>query len=121
PRANLYDGQTIDARRRAGGTNALDVVEATIDRATLVPQIGPRVVRYEEVRPVRIWQSPSGKTLVDYGQNLVGWVRLRAQGPAGTTVTVRHAEVLEHGELGTRPLRSARATDEFILSGGADE
>ena len=46
------------------------------------------------------------RTLVDFGQNLVGWVRLRASGVAGRIVTVRHAEVLEHDELGTRPLRS---------------
>ena len=42
------------------------------------------------------------------------------QGPAGTTVTLRYAEVLEHEELGTRPLRTAKATDRFILSGGDD-
>ena len=42
------------------------------------------------------------------------------QGPAGTEIRVRHAEVLEHGELGTRPLRDAQATDRFILSGGDD-
>ena len=42
------------------------------------------------------------------------------QGPAGTTITLRHAEVLENNELGTRPLRSAKATDRFILSGGDD-
>ncbi len=42
------------------------------------------------------------------------------QGPAGTTITLRHAEVLENDELGTRPLRTAKATDRFILSGGDD-
>ena len=62
----------------------------------------------------------AGKTLVDFGQNLVGWVRFTVQGPAGSVVTFRHAEVLEHDELGTRPLRSARATDRFTLSGGDD-
>ena len=44
----------------------------------------------------------------------------RVQGPAGREITVRHAEVLEHDELGIRPLRSAQATDRFILSGGVD-
>ena len=43
--------------------------------ATLTPYIGPPVRRQEELRPVRIWTSPAGKTLVDFGQNLVGWVR----------------------------------------------
>ena len=51
--------------------------------------------------------SPAGKTLVDFGQNLVGWVRLRVRGgAAGDEVVLRHAEVLENGELGVRPLRT---------------
>jgi alpha-L-rhamnosidase len=126
---DLYDGETIDARRRDDawlapgftgegwtGVHALD-----LDLGLLVPYIGPAVGRQQEIAPVRIWTSPSGRTLVDYGQNLVGWIRLRAQGPAGTEITVRHAEVLEHEELGTRPLRSAKATDRYVLSGGEDE
>jgi alpha-L-rhamnosidase len=59
--------------------------------------------------------------VVDFGQNLVGWLRVRAYGPEGTVVTLRHAEVLEHGELGTRPLRGAQSTDRFILNGGDEE
>src|SRR4029453_2001222 len=53
-----------------------------------------------------------------FGQNLVGGLRFTVRGEAGSEITVRHAEVLEHDELGTRPLRSAKATDRIILSGG---
>src|SRR4029434_7756201 len=63
--------------------------------------------------------SPSGATLVDFGQNLVGWVRLRARDQSpGREFVVRHAEVLEQGELGVRPLRTAKATDSYLLAGG---
>ena len=125
---DLYDGQTIDARRRddswlrPGHSDPAwrGVHRGTLDLDTLTPYIGPPVKRVLEIEPVKIWTSPSGRTLVDFGQNLVGWLRVRVQGPAGTTVTLRHAEVLEHDELGTRPLRSALATDAFVLSGGAD-
>ena len=72
------------------------------------------------MKPQEIWTSPSGQTLIDFGQNLVGWLRFTAQGPAGQVITIRHAEVLEHDELGVRPLRTADATDSFILSGGVD-
>ena len=99
----------------------IGVHPAGLDFATLTPYVGPPARRQEELRPLKIWTSPAGRTLVDFGQNLVGWVRLRrCSGPAGTTITLRHAEVLEHGELGTRPLRTAKATDRFILSGGED-
>ncbi len=125
---DLYDGQRIDARRysdawlQAGFRDDLwtGVHPGDFDLGTLTPYIGPPVRRQAELEPLQIWTSPAGRTLVDFGQNLVGWVKVRVSGPAGTEVTLRHAEVLEHDELGVRPLRSAQATDRFILSGGDD-
>ncbi|WP_282947569.1 family 78 glycoside hydrolase catalytic domain [Cellulomonas endometrii] len=117
--ASIYGGQRIDARLRGGG-EPLPVRTAELDRGTLVEQAGPLVTRHEVLRPERVWASPSGRTLVDFGQNLVGWIRVTVTGPAGTEVVLRHAEVLEDGELGTRPLRAAAQTDTFVLSGGAD-
>ena len=117
---DLYDGQTIDARRRGQHGDSVGVEVVDFDSQRLTPYVGPPVLRQETIRPVRIWTSPSGRTLVDFGQNLVGWVRLRVRGNVGSTITVRHAEVLEHDELGVRPLRTAEATDRFILSGGDD-
>ena len=126
---DLYDGQTIDARRRKAGWEEPDfapgagwtgVRELAFDGGRLAEPVGPPVARAGVVKPVEVFTSPAGKSLVDFGQNLVGWLRFTVQGEAGHVVTVRHAEVLENGELGIRPLRSAKATDTFILSGGQD-
>ncbi len=126
---DLYDGQTIDARRLQSGwaepgfepgTAWSGVRELAFDAGRLAEPVGPPVVRAGVVRPVSVFTSPRGRTLVDFGQNLVGWLRFSVQGEAGAVITVRHAEVLEDGELGVRPLRSAKATDTFILSGGQD-
>ena len=131
---DLYDGQTIDARRRRNEwyvpftptDNMFHVVPLypvrtiEFDTRILEPYVGPEVRRQDVVAPVEILTSPSGRSIVDFGQNLVGWVRFSVQGPAGSEIRIRHAEVLEHGELGTRPLRDAQATDRFILSGGSD-
>ncbi|BCY10531.1 alpha-L-rhamnosidase [Actinoplanes sp. L3-i22] len=118
---DLYDGMTIDARRRGGTPEwSLPVRVLDFDRGRLTPYVGPVVTRQESVPPAKVWTSPAGRTLIDFGQNLVGWVRFTVTGPAGTEVRVRHAEVLEDGELGVRPLRDAQATDRYLLSGGAD-
>jgi len=126
---DLYDGQSIDARRAsdawllpgfdAGEWVGVHLVDA--GEAALEPYISPPVRRQETIAPQRIWTSPAGRVLVDFGQNLVGWVRVRVRGERGETVTLRHAEVLEDDELGVRPLRSALATDNFTLSGKNDE
>ncbi|MFH8251415.1 family 78 glycoside hydrolase catalytic domain [Microbacterium sp. B2969] len=79
-------------------------------------------VRRIETLPVHgVIATPSGGTILDFGQNLVGRLRVRVTAPAGTRVTVRHAEVLEDGELATRPLRNAAATATFDLAGTGEE
>jgi len=113
--ATIYQGQHEDRRLEPGTPSPVQVTE--IDRDTLIEQTSPLIRRYEALRPEKIWTSPSGKTLLDFGQNLVGWLRFTVTGPAGTEITLRHAEVLENEELGTRPLRTAKATDSITLAG----
>ncbi|MGL4175873.1 MAG: family 78 glycoside hydrolase catalytic domain [Dermatophilaceae bacterium] len=130
---DLYDGQTVDARRRDdswlepgadvsanAGWCGVHVVDRDLD--TLVPYLAPPVRRHDTLRPERVWTDDAGRTLVDFGQNVAGWVRLRIGGESGTEVTVRHAEVLDRDDaLATRPLRSAAATDRYVLSGRVDD
>ena len=125
-RSGLYNGETFDARRELPGwstpsfddTDWTPVETGELDVTTLVAPTGPPVRRTQTLPVQEITTSPSGRTLVDFGQNLVGRIRFALpDGPAGTEITVRHAEVLEHGELGTRPLRRARATDVVVLDG----
>lgn len=71
-----------------------------------------------DLRPVALTQPKPGVWVFDLGQNFSGWNRLRVQGPAGTTVTLRHAEVLNpDGTLYTTNLRAAQVTDQFVLAG----
>lgn len=116
---DLYDGQRTDLRVTGSAVDCVDVLDEDLGR--LVAPEGPPVRVTEMIPARRAWRSPSGRTLVDFGQNLVGWVRLRVRDArAGQEITVRHAEVLENGELGVRPLRSAAATDSYLLT-DADE
>ncbi|GAQ52645.1 family 78 glycoside hydrolase catalytic domain [Streptomyces acidiscabies] len=121
---DLYDGQRTDLRRRGRdwrpATGSVEVVESDLNR--LVAPEGPPIRVAHMLSAQKVWTSPTGRTLVDFGQNAVGWVRLRVRGlAAGSEVVVRHAEVLEHGELGTRPLRTAGATDSYLVAGTGEE
>ncbi|MET8976415.1 glycoside hydrolase family 78 protein [Streptomyces sp. NPDC004539] len=129
--SGLYEGETHDARRERRGWSApgcddrdwlpVDVLDGE-DLARLVSPDGPPVRRIETVSPVAVLTSPAGRTLLDFGQNLVGRLRIRVSGEAGRAVTLRHAEILEDGELGVRPLRGAAATDTYVLRGeGVEE
>jgi len=130
-RSGIYDGEDYDAREEQAGWSRAGFAAAAWtpvavgmrDPATLVAPTAPPVRCTQEVAPIAVLTTPSGGRILDFGQNLVGRVRLRVNGPAGTTVTVRTAEVLQDGELYTRPLRGARSTDSYTLAGrsGAEE
>jgi len=92
-----------------------------LDVATLVAPDGPPARATGGLSVRETITTPSGKTVLDFGQNLVGRLRIRVSGRRGATVTIRHAEVLEDGELPLRPLRTARATDSYTLRGDSAE
>ncbi len=90
------------------------------------PCIGPPVRRVKCLKPLSVERIPGDKRypryLVDMGQNMVGWLRLRLNGPAGVTLEIRHAEVLDaHGMLYTANLRGAAQRDDYTLRGGGEE
>jgi alpha-L-rhamnosidase len=90
------------------------------DSRPLAADPGPPIRVTETIRPAGITRDASGRQIVDFGQNLPGWVRLRANGTAGTAIRVRHGEVLSgDGSLYTENLRTARQTDEYVIDDGA--
>ncbi|HEY0642765.1 MAG TPA: alpha-L-rhamnosidase N-terminal domain-containing protein, partial [Nocardioides sp.] len=76
---DLYDGQTTDARRLEPAAWG-PVRELACDTALLDGSPYPAIRRHASVRPARVWVAASGETLLDFGQNLVGWLRFTVQG-----------------------------------------
>jgi alpha-L-rhamnosidase len=128
--SEIYDGETYDARREKPGwsmpgfadSNWSSVPVAAYPNENLIAQAGPPVRRIQELKPVKIFKTPAGDLVADMGQNMVGWVKLKVEGPAGTTVTLRHAEVLDkQGNFYTENLRGAAETVRYTLKGGGPE
>jgi alpha-L-rhamnosidase len=120
---SLYDGERYDARLLPQGwsrpgfdaTGWLPADVLDHDPSVLVAPTGPPVRRVETLPVAAVLDG----NILDFGQNISGRLRIRAQGPAGHTIVLRHAEVLEDGALGVRPLRAAAATDSYTLRGDA--
>ncbi|MFJ4833373.1 alpha-L-rhamnosidase [Streptomyces sp. NPDC088747] len=129
--ADLLGGETYDARKETPGWTAagfddrtwLDVTDAG-DAAPglIVAQVDGPVRVAEELAVKKVTEPRPGVFVLDLGQNMVGAVRLRVSGDAGTTVRLRHAEVLNpDGTLYTANLRTATATDTYTLKGQGEE
>ncbi|KAI5918074.1 extracellular glycosyl hydrolase family 78 protein [Camillea tinctor] len=126
--SEIYDGERYDSNlEQLGWSSAgfvapstaewIGVKEVKAPYSVLTEPVGPPIRRTEEVELRQILTSPNGKPILDFGQNLVGWLRLKVSGPANTTIKIVHTEVLENGDVATRPLRDATQTDYVILSG----
>jgi alpha-L-rhamnosidase len=128
--SDIYDGESYDARLEKAGWSAagfddkdwkgVTVMEPT--RAKIVAPAGPPVEKIDELKPVKVLTTPAGDAVLDMGQNMVGWVRFRVTAPAGTTITLRHAEVLDKsGNFYTENLRTAKETIRYTTRGGGEE
>ncbi|WP_432489508.1 family 78 glycoside hydrolase catalytic domain [Kineococcus sp. SYSU DK018] len=125
----LYEGERHDARELPRGWSEpgfddaawSPVRTAPVDATRFVTPQGPPIRCTEELLPVSVEAGGDGRFLLDFGQNAAGRLRIRVRGEAGRTVTLTHAEVLQDGELCTRPLRGAESRDTFTLAGGGVE
>lgn len=127
--SDIYMGETYDARLEKPGWDHVGyddsdwrgVRRLNHPKEIVMAQDGPFIRRHERLRPVQILHSPKGETILDFGQNMVGWVQMLVRGPQGTTITLHHAEVLDQqGNLYTENLRLARQTTRYTLKGSTD-
>src|SRR5438874_6178981 len=128
--ADIYNGETYDARLEQHGWNEAGFNDTTWrsvtmlepPKARLVAPAGPPVKAIEEITPAKVFKTPVGDTVLDMGQNMVGWIRFRVSAPAGTTMTLRHAEVLDKaGNFYTANLRWAEQTIRYTTKGQGTE
>lgn len=128
--SEIYDGETYDARLEQAGwdTPGFDdshwtgVAIGQAPAARLVAQTSPALKATGTRRAVAISEPLPGHLVFDFGQNFSGWVRIRAAGAAGTTITAKFAELLNpDGTADLSNLRLAKATDSFTLAGTGEE
>ena len=128
--AEIYNGETIDAREDKNGWAMPGYDDAgwsavkvtTHPMNVLIATYNEPIKKKEIFKPVRIFKTPKGEQVIDFGQNLVGWVTLKVKGKAGDKIVVSHSEVMDKtGNFYTTNLRAAKAQDTYILKGGEEE
>lgn len=129
-KSDIYNGEFYDARLEATGWSAPGFDDNSWegvrienhDKSKLIGQEAPPIRKIQELKPRQIFITPEGDTVADMGQNMIGWIRFNVEGPEGTAVTIRHAEVLDrYGNFYTENLRAADQTNTYILKGDGIE
>lgn len=128
--SSLYDGEINDARLEKTGWNKPGyddknwepVKSFDFDNSKLIATSNEPVKKHEILKPVKIFKTPAGEQVVDFGQNMVGYVQLKIAGTAGDKITIHHAEVLDKaGNFYITNLRTAKQKAVYILKGGPEE
>ncbi|MCM1163205.1 MAG: family 78 glycoside hydrolase catalytic domain [Muribaculaceae bacterium] len=128
--ANEYDGEVYDARMEmAGWTTAgfddsawLKAERSAIPQGTLRPQATPNMTAEYYGTPISADTVADGSVILDFGQNMAGWISFVPTGQEGDTIRIRYAERLNpDGTLYTANLRDALSEDIYICSGKETE
>ncbi|MCU4164193.1 family 78 glycoside hydrolase catalytic domain [Carboxylicivirga caseinilyticus] len=128
--SGIYDGETYDARleKKGWSTSTFDdnqwnsVIILDHSKDMLVASQSNPVQGTIEIKPIAIITTPKGETVLDMGQNMTGWLRMKVKGEQGNKVSLSFGEVLDkEGNFYRDNMRSAKTTDTYILQGDEEE
>jgi alpha-L-rhamnosidase len=128
--SEIYDGEIIDNQLVTKNWTNPDfddsawknVISKDFPKSNLIAAINEPIRKKEAFKPIKIMTAPNGKTVLDFGQNLVGWVKMKARGQAGTKIVLSHIEMLDKkGNPYFENLRSAKAQATYVLRGEGEE
>ncbi len=115
--SEIYDGETFDARVEAGDVSPAVCFEGRTDQ--LIPQQGEEIREQERVKAARIFTTPKGEVVVDFGQEVTGYLEFCVDAREGDVVEISHAEVMDkEGSFYTENYRSAKAKIHYTCRDG---
>lgn len=113
--SNIYDGELYDAT--FNDPTIYDVKEIDLGFDRLKPRLSLPVKIKDRLKPVEVITTPAGETVLDLGQNMVGWMEFKTNAPKGTEITLQHGEILQDGNFYRDNLRTAKAEFKYIADG----
>ena len=116
--SEIYDGEQYDASKDFSAARCkVHALEGPWD--SLIPQEGAEVHEQERISPSGIFTTPAGETVVDFGQELTGYVELSVDAKCGDVIALSHAEVMDRdGNFYTENYRAAKAKLHYTCCDG---
>lgn len=115
--SEIYDGETKDATYTP--PEWLPVQEMPLPKDHLIPQEGEEIREMERVQARRVFTTPAGETVVDFGQEITGYVELTVDAHEGDIIRIQHGEVLDaDGNFYNANYRTAKAEIHYTCREG---
>ncbi len=117
--SDLYNGETYDANVVYGDWTAALVTEGKRD--TLILQEGEEIREIETLPALSLLITPKGEKVIDFGQEVTGYVCFRTVGQIGSRIVLDHCEMLDKdGNFYTENYRAARSQVTYITDGNTE-
>lgn len=113
--SGIYPGEVYDATLDT--SEVLDVETINLDKGRLEDRLSPPITIHEHIKPIEVIHTPAGETVLDMGQNMVGWLSFKCSAPKGTKLFFQFGEILQDGNFYNQNLRSAKAEFTYIADG----
>ena len=113
--SGIYCGEVYEPGLDVQETFGTELIDLGYDR--LSPRLSPAIHVHEKLRPVEVITSPKGETILDMGQNMVGWICFHSNAPAGTRIYLQTGEILQEGCFYNDNLRTAKSEFTYISDG----
>lgn len=121
--SSIYDGETYDARKAVGLIPSLepeswrDAVLTQAPTGELTPRLSAPLTLHERRAAEKVISTPAGEQVLDFGQEMTGWVEFDCDLPEGAQVMLQYGEILQNGNFYNDNLRSAKAEYHYISNG----
>ncbi len=113
--SGIYSGEIYNTTLDISETFGTELIELGYDR--LSPRLSPAITVHERIKPVQVIHTPAGETVLDMGQNMVGWLQFHCKAPVGTKYYFQFGEILQDGNFYNDNLRTAKAEFTYISDG----
>lgn len=123
--SSIYDGEVYDARQEVEGWSTVqaDLTEFentrvfTPDIGPLQERLSPPLVITQRIKPAKVLHTPAGETVLDFGQEITGWVEFDCKLHKGAEVTLQYGELLQDDNFYNENLRTAKAAYTYRSDG----
>jgi alpha-L-rhamnosidase len=123
--SGIYDGEYYDANFEITGWSKetcddhgwAGVKPIELKLGAMAERLSPPIVKHEALKPVEVIRTPKGETVLDFGQNMAGWVEFDVDIPKDAKVFMQFGELLQEGCFYRDNLRASKAEYEYISSG----
>lgn len=116
--SDIYNGETVD---RTAPVTCLGKAVCADVKSRLIPQSGEWIIEQERIKPVELITTPKGELVLDFGQNMTGYVEVRIKAARGSRIVMHFGEVLDQeGNFYNENYRKARNEIIYVCSGETD-